>query len=271
MTAGLTKLLLAGDTHGDTSHFRYLIQTAQGLGISEIVQVGDFGFGWGQPGVVYLNKINKWADEAGIRITFIVGNHEDHPRLLRKHGPDSPSFYESEEGFWRVRSNIWHIPNGHFWNWNGLQFGAAGGAYSVDKPWRTEGISWWPEEEMTWAETDDMIKRGKQLPRLDVLLTHDKLRRAEINNDRKELFPASWANQERMQLIADELHPILNVHGHFHERHQTQVRLHGGDYCRVLGLDSNPHNQHWVPEHWSWAVLNLNNLKVSLPEDLGLS
>ncbi len=44
---------------------------------------------------------------------------------------------------------------GQIFDINGLTFFCMGGARSVDKEHRLTSISWWPQEEPSWAEMDE--------------------------------------------------------------------------------------------------------------------
>lgn len=76
-----------------------------------------------------------------VTVLFIDGNHEDFDRL---------NAYPVDE--WNggkvhfVESDIIHLMRGQVFDINGTTFFTFGGAYSIDRMYRTEGISWFPEE-----------------------------------------------------------------------------------------------------------------------------
>lgn len=72
---------------------------------------------------------------------FIDGNHENFEQL---------NFYAVEQ--WNggkvhiIEDNMIHLMRGQIFTIDGLKFFTFGGAYSIDKMSRAEGISWFPEE-----------------------------------------------------------------------------------------------------------------------------
>ena len=99
-----TGLIIAGDIHSDPRHLAYLYEVAVQTRCEAIVVVGDFG---------YVEHYDQGAflavAEEGFRLTtehgwpvellWLDGNHENHPLLHEKYGPNSPIHEASEEGF----------------------------------------------------------------------------------------------------------------------------------------------------------------------------
>ena len=91
-TDGVMKVLFAGDWHGDVDWAAEVIARAAETGCGWVVQVGDFGFGFfrlgddpAEPGdwaprCEFAEGVSNLAD-AGVRVVFIDGNH-DNPVLL---------------------------------------------------------------------------------------------------------------------------------------------------------------------------------------------
>ena len=52
------KILLQGDTHGDVGAVRLALIEAQRAGCSEVIQVGDFGYGWAGP---EARNVGAWS------------------------------------------------------------------------------------------------------------------------------------------------------------------------------------------------------------------
>lgn len=134
-----------GDVHGHYGRYRELIR-----GVSASIQVGDMGIGFRRAqgpnmGEVYGNPPHYAMVQGDHR--FIRGNH-DNPSECRKHSQ-------------------W-IPDGHFEN----EMMFVGGAASIDKVYRVEGYSWWPDEELPIAELNRMIDLYiERKPK--VMVTHD--------------------------------------------------------------------------------------------------
>lgn len=252
------KILLAGDTHGNTKHVKYLISTALEQGCERIFQLGDFGY-WEHEtsGVRYLNEINKQARRSNIPIYFIDGNHDKTSLLLEKY-KDA----EDEEGFLLVRSHIRYAKRGHCWEWEGKQFIALGGAYSVDKAYRLwveeqqkapESL-WFPEEEMNDRQLTAYLAGAPAT--VDIIFSHDKPRTSNPKWNRKDI-PECWPNQNRIQEAVEILRPELLVHGHLHYRYEDFIPREGGR-TKVVGLDADPQTAaYFYRVENSWEVLEL--------------
>lgn len=89
---------------------------------SNIVQVGDLGLGFGS---------TPRALPDGFR--FIRGNH-DKPSECQAH----PAYI----GDWRIEDEILYVS----------------GAESIDKFWRTEGVSWWPDEVLSYQQQNECLR-----------------------------------------------------------------------------------------------------------------
>ena len=100
------------------------------------VQLGDMGLGFKG---VYLP-----SDEV-MNHKFIRGNHDD-PQACREHP------YWIKDGL--IENDIMYI----------------GGAWSID--YRTEGVSWWRDEELSYEELDKLINIA-EIAKPRVMVTHD--------------------------------------------------------------------------------------------------
>jgi hypothetical protein len=157
------------------------------------IQVGDFGIGFRE--VPDLNS----------RARFIRGNH-DSPELARNH------------------------PN---WIKDGLienDMMLIGGAFSIDREWRTEGVDWWADEELTMTELQQLIDIAIAVkPR--VIVTHDCP--ACII---PYLFPRALPVRSRSQQAFDALllsvKPTLWIFGHWHLDRDVTI-----DGTRFICLD----------------------------------
>lgn len=210
------QILLLGDTHGVTGWTVRAIRAADHLGITHILQLGDFGFWPHVPsGKEFLNEVKQQLVKYGIELWWVDGNHENHDWLS-----DEP---HDDSGFWRD-GNLVHIGRGARWTWGGRTFLGCGGAYSIDVAYRREGTSWWAGETISEA---DVLKCGG--PPVDVLVTHDAPWGAPHvigpgTSGFKDDYPQSAANRKRVAAICDMVTPKLLVHGHYHHRNSTMYR-----------------------------------------------
>lgn len=132
---------LIGDTHGEYAEY---VQTATLDFDGPSIQLGDFGVGFAGP--YWHDRANEFHWDGKHR--FIRGNH-DSPEKCRK-------------------DMVGWIPDGMVEN--DVMF--VGGAWSIDHAFRTEGTSWWRDEECTIAEFARFIDIYEMVkPR--VMITHD--------------------------------------------------------------------------------------------------
>lgn len=253
------RILLAGDTHGNTKHVFYLIRKARLMDCDRVVVVGDFGY-WEHrdEGILFLDAVTNYARE--IPVYFIDGNHDKTSLILRKY--DSPEFTD-EEGFLLVRPNIRYARRGLRWTWDGCRFIALGGARSVDKDVSLEKEKesyppetlWFPEEEMT---DEDMKQILQDTSLVDVILAHDKPRGSDPQWNRK-LYDICIPNQDRLQRAVEALDPKLFIHGHLHYPYVHQMwHSHHGitrdmSVTTVIGLDCDGYAG---DKDKSWALLD---------------
>jgi hypothetical protein len=269
----VTRVLFAGDTHGQTAHVDHLLRVAVREGCPWVFVAGDFGYWEHQhDGRLFLDKVDRRARQHGVRCAFLDGNH-DNVALLRRTYQD-----RDDDGLIVVRDHVRYAPRGHRWTWGSSRLLAAGGAASLDKDRRLAaeqqktdraalralahrdigesrdyaGTLWFPDEELTDDETDRIIAAGG---RVDLLLTHDKPRDSVPSFNRKTAEVA-YPNQDRIQRIVDALRPTRPLHGHLHHRY-TQTLANG---TVVDGLACDPAAGHGEPGYRvqdSWLVVDL--------------
>lgn len=282
------KILLVGDTHGieylsrEGHHmvhgwdsrepfWTYWFEKALDKGCTAIFQLGDFGF-WEhfESGVAYVDTVGRLAEQYGIPVYCLDGNH-DKTSLVESMYPEKDA-----EGFLKVRDAVRYAPRGHRWTWNGRNFMAVGGAFSVDKGWRLDsemkrarkldkenhfrelaghdiepfephGILWFPEEELLDMEVQEILDASEEP--LDVLLTHDKPRASNPTWNRKDI-PECYPNQDRIQRIVTKFTPHLLVHGHLHYRYTDIIRCGNDGYrTQVEGITCDPNAGAFEPEY----------------------
>ncbi len=249
-TAG--RIGVAGDWHGNTAWavraVRRMGALLPGDGRRVIVHLGDFGIWPGPEGHDYLSRLDAALTAAGAELWFVDGNHEDFTQLARlRPGPD---------GREQVTGRIWHLPRGYRWRWHGREWLALGGAVSLDRAGRTEGINWWPEEEITRAQAGSVIAAG----RADVMVTH------ECPAGVKHSFPPppSWwspadlrrsdAHRALLREVVLAVRPRWLMHGHLHIAYQRRVDL-GAGPIEVTGLDCDG------AESGNWAILDPRSMR----------
>jgi Calcineurin-like phosphoesterase len=231
-------VLVAGDWHGNRewalSVIRRVPQLLSGEQTRLVLHLGDFGIWRGIEGRRYLDSVSALLGLVNAQLWFIDGNHEDFPQLAQMASHTVP------DGRVAVRPNVYHLPRGHRWDWHGRTWLACGGGVSLDKAGRTEGIDWWPQEEITSRQEAAVIAGG----RADVMVCHD------CPSGVAHAFPRppSWwapadlarndAHRERLQRIVDTVRPAHLMHGHLHRAYQRTCDF-GYGPVQVTGLASD--------------------------------
>ena len=111
-------LIICGDVHGKTKEFSRIVEKHPD---DYIVQIGDFGFKDSHEWVLSKRQSN---------IKVLLGNHDDYAYLNREHSL----------GNWGTR----HLGPDSFF--------CVRGGLSIDKKWRTAGLDWWCNEELSPLE-----------------------------------------------------------------------------------------------------------------------
>lgn len=230
------KVVVFGDVHGNFRQVTRALDVAQHELINVLVQVGDFGIWHGDHGAQFLDAVNSELEDRDMWLLFVDGNHENFDVLYS---------YEinREDGTRPVRSRIIHLPRGLRWEWFDRRFGALGGAHSVDRQWRKEDVSWWPEEWVSDSELETFAAGGP----VDVLFMHDSPEGAPnmivdsgINPMGFPLEDLNLANMHRKRLaqVVNPTSPALIMHGHYHKYMVgTYTPAGASRSCDVIGLD----------------------------------
>lgn len=238
-----SRVLVAGDWHGNRYWALHVVQRVPQLLAREhrrlILHLGDFGIWPDDDGQRYLNAVNIALGEVNAELWFIDGNHEDFSQLALL-ASDA-----LQDGRVPVRSNIYHLPRGHRWDWHGRRWLACGGGVSLDKSLRRYGHDWWPQEEITSQQKAAIIATG----RVDVMVCHDCP--ADVAHAFPPL-PPEWnpedlarndAHRMRLQGIVDALRPAHLMHGHLHRAYQRTCDFgYGSVQVTGLGTDGSMRN-----------------------------
>ena len=207
------RVLIAGDTHGNTKWVKHLTEVAARSDCQVIIQVGDFGyFPDHRDGPRFLSAVDQACAANGVELWFIDGNHDDHTSLAELEHGHIPV---------NVTEHVTYLPRGTRLHLGGRTFGFLGGAFSVDWRDRTAGIDWWHHEV---TDTDDVARLGTE--RLNVLITHDAPAGVDLLS--------SWRLPAEDQVRADDVRtlvaqaaaatsPQLLVHGHWHHGYESEL------------------------------------------------
>ena len=131
-------IYITGDTHGDYDDFLFRMRQTNISRSDTVIICGDFGFVWNTP---YERNVLGWLSNEPYKILFIDGNHEDFDLLSTY-----PVMQWHGGSVHRISGNIYHLMRGQCFKIEGKTFFTFGGAYSIDKQYRQEGKTWWPQE-----------------------------------------------------------------------------------------------------------------------------
>lgn len=218
------KILLSGDTHMSTMHIEYLFRNAKVQDVDHIVVLGDFGYTFTEK---FINVCIKGAEETGILLYFIDGNHDNHTFLRAQGAWDRDVPVQMWPG-------VFYLPRGCRVEWGGKTFLALGGAVSIDRDERVPYVSWWPTESLTIGQ----MYRATQGGPVDILLSHDAPADVEGLEEKlnvvapEKLLAESRHHRELLTQVVEATKPRWVFHGHYHYRYRGRL----GD-TRIVGLD----------------------------------
>lgn len=176
---------IIGDVHGHYEEYHHLLKKA-----NHTLQVGDFGFNY---------KTLLGIDARQHRV--IGGNHDNYDEI--KHWPHFLGDYgvHTIEGF----GDVFFIRGG----------------LSIDRHLRTEGVSWWPDEELSMAKCyAAMVEYTRIKP--DFVVSHEcPITIVPHVTESSHIIP-SRTNQLLERLFA--IHkPSQWVFGHYHKKYEKVI------------------------------------------------
>lgn len=254
-----------GDIHRRDIALETTVALALEAGATTIIQCGDY---WlygdqvppqppGHPDMAQKAQtaIEQACHDTGIPtdlvdVRFIDGNH-DNPELLN---PDTPHPV-------RISDNVTYMPRGTRARLAGVELLFLGGASSIDKQWRTEGLNWWPAENITESQAARAITAATDPnpPPVDILVTHETsteaftaLARGSEHAQDKAGEPAGETNRAHLTDVRDAATPRVHVHGHHHTRFAAPV-------AGVLDIGLNKETRDGSvaildTTDWSWSI-----------------
>jgi calcineurin-like phosphoesterase family protein len=252
------KVGLAGDWHCNSpwacARIREMVSHLEGEREKLIFQVGDFGFWPGNIGKYYLSDLTKVLEELDAELFFIDGNHENHD-LLRKNAKKQGILDKPKPV--RITGRITWLQRGTRVMISDKEWLFLGGAASVDRYHRTEGISWFPEERIT----DDQVELAISGGPADVLISHDAPAFVHINfphsNWPERDLALSQVNREKLEKVCIETGVEYCVHGHMHMSYGVNTAYR--DYSGEL-LDIRVNCLNCDGEYGNWAILDTNTM-----------
>lgn len=162
-------LYITGDTHGNFERIlKWTKDTKPNKDKDFLFILGDFGYIWDNKRTSFEKDNLEFISCLPFTTLFIDGNHENHERLnsmrvVNFSGGKAHKVYDS----------IYHLMRGQVYEIAGKRIFTFGGASSIDKHLRTEGISWWKEEEFNYCEANTAYENLNNVGwEVDYVLTH---------------------------------------------------------------------------------------------------
>ena len=180
-------ITILGDVHGKYRHLHEIIREKDRH--EYIIQIGDLGFDYAT-----LDNVDPY------KFKIVSGNHDNMDKII--HIPH----YLGDYGYTTV---------------NGVSFFFYRGAYSIDRQYRTVGIDWWEDEQLSI----DQFMKARELYRQikpDIFLAHDcpDFMVPQYIGPYAKRYEniTGWALGELYKIHE----PKLFIHGHYHVSKTTQ-------------------------------------------------
>lgn len=167
---------VAGDTHTpiDISKLNTTNWPEQRLLVKDdiLTILGDCGLLWATDWDREELYWAKWLTAKKCTVCFIDGNHENFARLnavpeVEFMGGKAGLVYSDKNG------SIYHLKRGEIYTVEGRKILTVGGARSTDKAFRTPYKSWWPEEQLSPEDEENIITSLEKVNyEVDYILTH---------------------------------------------------------------------------------------------------
>ena len=215
-------ILFLGDNHGAWGELLYIIKT-KNLSNAYIISVGDLGIGFNPSGdLMQCDLLSKEFKKRNINFYGIRGNHDD------------PLYFSGDNRI--CLDNFELIQDYTIFEYNSKLIQFIGGAVSIDRTGRAEGISYWVDEGVNFDK--ELCKK------VDILVTHTAPSWCFPQQFNEMVY--GWAREDAYLLedltderaVLDEIFkickPSLHLYGHFHS--SCTERVNG---CMSKLLDIN--------------------------------
>lgn len=225
------KTMITGDVHNEFARLNDLINKKKP---ESIVCCGDFGYWPKQVSSGATQPVSNVKLQGAEWLRWCDGNHEDFWSLkLRESDEIEPGI------FYMPRGSIYTLPDGRV-----MMF--MGGGRSVDKMYRRLGVDWFPEEEITQSDLNDLPDVN-----VDIFITHTcpvelvkplAKRYSMMGGMDKDEEPSNYA----LTTLWEDYQPDLWFFGHWHQYGEYKV---GKTQCYALSAPGfGDRWWMWLPE-----------------------
>lgn len=243
------RVAVVGDIHGNFRWLDIVARAAQTLApdVTTMLQLGDWAM---DP-----NTTDEALDGTGIeRVYVTLGNHEPWGQI-------TPLLNAHRDCAVRVSKITWLLPRPARLTIDGRSVLSLGGAVSVDRAWRQEGVSFWKDEEITREHVARAIAGGPA----DLMLTHESPAGTPVRAVQEILrtnpvgFPDdaiadSATSRARVAKVWNIVYPELLIHGHMHAPGGGQTE----DGLRVASLGQDG-------QQGNLGFLDMKTLRIETP------
>ena len=199
-------LLFLGDNHGAWSELFFIIKN-KNIENCNLISVGDLGIGFKSKKeyeYTLSENLDKEFKQRNINFYGIRGNH------------DNPVFFKGEDRI--CLDNFELIEDYSVFEHDSKLIQLIGGAVSIDRTGRREGVSYWVDESVKFER--------EKCKKVDILITHTAPSWCFPQTFNELVY--SWAREDAYLLeeltdersVMDEIFkicsPSLHIYGHFH-------------------------------------------------------
>ena len=141
-----------GDVHAESPLMRDFLNSEE----KYCLQLGDFGFIFKYNDWKWNRFLNHFEKNYPNKMIFtVLGNHENYDSIEKM--PVKDMFGARCR---KIRSNVYAVERGEILSIEGLNILCIGGADSIDKAWRQDGISWWAQEKISDTDVKKTVEKG---------------------------------------------------------------------------------------------------------------
>jgi hypothetical protein len=213
--------VITGDIHGGRGFLRLAPDNIVPHGLplpTEVIVLGDFGLIWNAYPDAQEREWTDYLDSLPYSILSLLGNHENFERIY-----SLPIETRYDGPVYRASRNVAFLKHGHSYNIGSRSYFVFGGAASIDKKYRTEGESWWPEEIPTEADYQQALKTiAKHNGKFDYILTHTAptaVFHQFLTETHKHDYGFKDPTQDMLDILESKLIFKEWYFGHFHDNH----------------------------------------------------